>query len=86
MFIFPITWIVFGSICGYFLSKYEIAPFWVGLVGFYIWANWGNILYGKLTDVYNDHKDAIEGQKFWASDKMRNLRDAWTNYIDAIKS
>ena len=86
MFLFPITWIVFGSICGYFLSKYEIAPFWMGLVGFYIWANWGNILYGKLTDFYNDYEDAVEGQEFWASDKMSGLREAWTNYIDAIKS
>lgn len=86
MFIFPITWIVLGSIFGYFLTKYEVAPFWMGLVGFYIWANWGNILYGKLTDFYYDYNDAVEGQEFWASDKMSDLREAWTNYINAIKS
>ena len=86
IFLLPITWTIMASIVAWLLSSYEITSYGIGFVGFWAWATWGNKFYGKLTDFYNDHEDAVEGEGFWSSDKMSNLREAWTNYIDAIKS
>ena len=85
MFLLPISWLIIGSVLGWLLSCYNVIPFWMALVGFYVWANWGNILYGKIVDLNLDYDDALEGERFWwkGNDK---LNKAWINYIEAIRS
>ena len=86
MFLYPLSWTIMAVVIGFAVSNYEIANFWLGFFVFWSWATWGNKLNGKLVDHENDHADAIEGEEFWGAEKMNTLREAWTNYIDAIKS
>ena len=85
MFILPITWIITGSLLGWWLSKNDITPFWMGFAGFYIWANWGNILYGKIVGLNHDYDDAVEDERFWSQGNNKLIK-AWKSYIEAIRS
>ena len=86
MFLLPLTWTIMALLISWYLSSYGYVNFWLSFFGFWSWATWGNKLHGRLTDYQLDHKDAVEGEAFWSDDKMNTLREAWVDYIDAIKS
>lgn len=86
MFIYPLTWTLMAIAVGLLLASYKNIPFLYSFIGFWSWATWGNKFYGKLQDKFFDHKDAIEGEKFWKDKKMSALRDAWNKYTEVMKS
>lgn len=86
MFIYPITWTLMAIAVGITLSKLDITSFWIGFVGMWSWATFGNRFYGWLSGHIHDHNDSVEGSEFWGDGKMNTLRMAWGEYIKSIKS
>ena len=86
IFIYPLTWTIMAIAVGLLLSSYKDIPFLYSFIGFWSWATWGNKFYGKLQGRLFDHKDAVDGERFWKHEKMSTLREAWTKYTEAIKS
>ena len=80
MFVYPISWTLIAILAGVFTQ-----PFWVGFVGIWTWATFGNKFYGWLQGHLYDHKDAIEGLRFWEDAGNEKLRTAWVHYIETIK-
>ena len=72
MFVYPISWTLIAIVAGVFTQ-----PFWVGFVGIWTWATFGNKFYGWLKGHLYDHKDAIEGLRFWEEAGNEKLRTAW---------
>jgi 1-acyl-sn-glycerol-3-phosphate acyltransferase len=86
MFIYPITWTVFAVAVGLACEVFDFCGFWYGFIGLWSWATFGNKFYGWLKGHIHDHKDAVVGSKFWSEEKSMTKRQAWENYIRAIKS
>lgn len=80
MFIYPISWTLIAIVAGIFTPH-----FWMGFVGIWTWATFGNKFYGWLQGHLYDHKDAIEGLKFWEDAENDKLRTAWVHYIETVK-
>ena len=80
MFIYPISWTIIAIVAGIFAPQ-----FWVGFVGIWTWATFGNKFYGWLLGHLYDHKDAIEGLRFWEDAGNDKLRTAWVRYIETVK-
>lgn len=86
MFLYPLTWTILALGFGYLVKVLNIMPMWIGFFAFWSWATWGNKVYSWLIGHLNDHKDAIEGEKFWGDSKNSKLREAWKSYIEQVKS
>ena len=86
MVVYPLTWTLMAIATGFILSSQNIAPWWMGFLGMWSWATFGNKFSAWLKGHIHDHRDAVEGGKFWSDKKMTNLREAWVEYIAAIKS
>jgi hypothetical protein len=80
MFIYPISWTLIAIVAGIFAPQ-----FWMGFVGIWTWATFGNKFYGWLLGHLYDHQDAIEGLRFWEDSGNDKLRTAWVRYIETVK-
>ena len=82
MVLFPIVWLIESTVAGAF------APEGWGVVaaaGMWVWGNVGSRLFGRHKDAMHTLQDAEDGQAFWHDPKHSELRDAWKNYLDALK-
>ena len=80
MFIYPLSWTLIAILAGIYSPQ-----FWMGFLGVWTWATFGNRFYGWLQGHLYDHRDAIEGRRFWETDGNHDLRTAWTHYIKMIQ-
>ena len=80
MFIYPISWTLIAILAGMYSPQ-----FWMGFLGVWTWATFGNKFYGWLQGHLHDHRDAIEGRRFWETEGNHDLRTAWTHYIKMIQ-
>ena len=80
MFIYPLSWTFIAIFAGIYTPQ-----FWVGFLGVWTWATFGNRFYGWLQGHLHDHCDALEGRRFWETEGNHDLRKAWTHYIEMIQ-
>jgi hypothetical protein len=80
MFIYPLSWTLIAILAGIYTPQ-----FWMGFLGVWTWATFGNKFYGWLQGHLHDHRDAIEGRRFWETEGNHDLRTAWTHYIKMIQ-
>jgi len=80
MFIYPISWTLIAILAGMYSPQ-----FWMGFLGVWTWATFGNKFYGWLQGHLHDHRDAIEGRRFWKTEGNHDLRTAWIHYIKMIQ-
>ena len=80
MFIYPISWTLIAILAGMYSPQ-----FWMGFLGVWTWATFGNKFYGWLQGHLHDHRDAIEGRRFWETKGNHDLRTAWIHYIKMIQ-
>ena len=80
MFIYPISWTLIAILVGMYSPQ-----FWMGFLGVWTWATFGNKFYGWLQGHLHDHRDAIEGRRFWETEGNHDLRTAWIHYIKMIQ-
>ena len=82
MVLFPIVWLIQSAVAG------ALAPEGWGVVaaaGMWVWGNVGSRLFGRHKDAMHTLQDAEDGQAFWHDPKHSEVRDAWKNYLDALK-
>ena len=82
MVLFPLVWLIESTVAG------ALAPEGWGVVaaaGMWVWGNVGSRLFGRHKDAMHTLQDAEDGQAFWHDPKHSELRDAWKNYLDALK-
>ncbi|MDG2311917.1 MAG: 1-acyl-sn-glycerol-3-phosphate acyltransferase [Flavobacteriales bacterium] len=80
MFIYPLSWTLIAILAGIYTPQ-----FWMGFLGVWTWATFGNRFYGWLQGHLHDHRDALEGRRFWETEGSSDLRAAWTHYIKMIQ-
>jgi len=80
MFIYPLSWTFIAIFAGIYTPQ-----FWVGFLGVWTWATFGNRFYGWLQGHLHDHRDALEGRRFWENEGNHDLRKAWIHYIEMIQ-
>jgi hypothetical protein len=80
MFIYPLSWTLIAILAGIYTPQ-----FWMGFLGVWTWATFGNRFYGWLQGHLHDHRDALEGRRFWEAEGNQELRKAWTHYIKMIQ-
>jgi len=80
MFIYPLSWTFIAILVGIYTPQ-----FWMGFLGIWTWATFGNRFYGWLQGHLHDHRDALEGRRFWETEGSADLRAAWTHYIKMIQ-
>ena len=80
MFIYPLSWTLIAILAGIYTPQ-----FWMGFLGVWTWATFGNRFYGWLQGHLHDHRDALEGRRFWEAEGNHDLRKAWTHYIKMIQ-
>ena len=80
MFIYPTSWTIIAIVAGLYSSQ-----FWIGFLGVWAWATFGNKFYSWLQGHLHDRRDAIEGNRFWEEAGNHKLRKAWENYIESIQ-
>lgn len=80
MFIYPLSWTLIAILAGIYTPQ-----FWMGFLGVWTWATFGNRFYGWLQGHLHDHRDALEGSRFWETEGSSDLRAAWTHYIKMIQ-
>ncbi len=80
MFIYPLSWTLIAILVGMYSPQ-----FWLGFLGVWAWATFGNRFYGWLQGHLHDHRDAREGRRFWETEESHDLRKAWTHYIEMIQ-
>ena len=90
MFVYPISWTILAAIAGTIaavkgVSLLGVSPFFEAFIAFWSWATFGNRFYGWIQGHLYDHKDAIDGERFWNKGKSTALRDAWIEYIAIMK-
>jgi 1-acyl-sn-glycerol-3-phosphate acyltransferase len=86
MVVYPLSWTLMAIAVACVVSSQGIAPWWVGFFGMWTFATYGNKFSSWLKGHLHDHRDALRGRKFWGDKKMTNLREAWVEYIEVIKS
>ena len=82
MVLFPIVWLIQSAVAG------ALAPEGWGVVaaaGMWVWGNVGSRLFGRHKDAMHTLQDAEDGQALWHDPKHSEVRDAWKNYLDALK-
>ena len=82
MVFFPLVWLIESALAG------ALAPEgWavVAAAGMWVWGNVGSRLFGRFNDAMHILRDAEEGQAFWHDPKHSEVRQAWQNYLDALK-
>ena len=80
MCIYPTSWTIIAILAGIYSSH-----FWMGFLGVWAWATFGNKFYSWLQGHLHDHRDAIEGNRFWKEAGNHELRKAWGGYIKSIQ-
>jgi hypothetical protein len=80
MFIYPLTWTLIAILAGIYSPQ-----FWMGFLGVWTWATFGNRFYGWLQGHLHDNRDAVEGRRFWEAEGNHDLRKAWIHYIEMIQ-
>ena len=90
MFVYPISWTIMAVILGVIANNYDFSflgwnPFIEIFFAFWSWATFGNRFYGWLQGHLHDHRDAIEGERFWNDNSSLTIREAWVEYIAVVK-
>jgi hypothetical protein len=82
MVLFPVVWLIESAVVG------ALAPEGWGVVaaaGMWVWGNVGSHLFGRFNDAMHNLRDAEDGQAFWHAPQHGEVRDAWKNYLNALK-
>ena len=90
LFVYPMTWTIVAAILGLIASDrgfsfFGVSPFFEVFFSFWSFATFGNRFYSWLKGHLHDHKDAVEGERFWNDHKSTALREAWVDYIAVVK-
>ena len=56
-----------------------------GRGGMWSLGNVGSRLFGRFNDAMHTLRDAEDGHAFWHDPQHSDVRDAWKNYLDALK-
>ena len=83
MVLFPIVWLIQSAVAGALLAPEGWGV--VAAAGMWVWGNVGSRLFGRHKDAMHTLQDAEDGQAFWHDPKHSEVRDAWKNYLDALK-
>ena len=82
MVLFPTVWLVESAVAG------ALAPEGWGVVaaaGMWVWGNVGSRLFGRFNDAMHTLRDAEDGRAFWHDPQHSDVREAWKNYLEALK-
>ena len=90
MVVYPLSWTLTAVVLGGIASRNGLSffgwsPFFEVFFAYWAFATFGNSFYGWLQGHLHDHKDAIDGERFWNDQKSAALREAWMNYIAVVK-
>ncbi|MEE2837668.1 MAG: 1-acyl-sn-glycerol-3-phosphate acyltransferase [Bacteroidota bacterium] len=82
MVLFPTVWLIESAVAG------ALAPEGWGVVaaaGMWVWGNVGSRLFGRFNDAMHTLRDAEDGRAFWHDPQHSDVREAWKNYLEALK-
>ena len=57
----------------------------VAAAGIWVWGNVGSRMFGRFNDAMHTLRDAEAGQAFWHDPQHSDVREAWKNYLEALK-